>query len=71
MLLVKDTFPSHKCCSCPSRAHLEFVERIVNYIFSKHGAIFEEAADSIFVLVSKPVLQTNGVASKQMAAGFL
>jgi len=31
MFLVKETVPSNKWCSCPSRAQLEFFERSVTY----------------------------------------
>ena len=52
MFLVKETIPSNKSCSCPSRAQLEFFERSVTYL-QRHGVTFKEAADSNFFLVSK------------------
>ena len=36
--LVKQTFPSNKWCSCPSRVQLEFFERSVTY-FQRNGVI--------------------------------
>ena len=65
MFLVKETVPSNKRCSCPSRAQLEFFERSVTYL-QRNGVIerivtycqtmvwlSKEAADSILFLVSK------------------
>ena len=82
MFLAKETFPSNKGCSCPSRAQLEFFERSVTYSerngglkgslhFSKHCVIClkRQLIQCSFWWV-KCFLQTNGVPSKQMAAGF-
>ena len=38
MFLVRETFPSNKWCSCPSRVQLEFFERSVTY-FQRNGVI--------------------------------
>ena len=65
MFLEKETIPSNKWCSCPSRAQLEFFERSITYL-QRNGVIerivtcfqimvqlSKEAADSMFFLVSK------------------
>ena len=38
MFLEKETFPSNKWCSCPSRAQLEFCDRSVTYLH-RNGVI--------------------------------
>jgi len=38
MFFVKETVPSTKRCSCPSRAQLEFFERSVTYL-QRNGVI--------------------------------
>ena len=38
MFLVKETVPSNKWCSSPSRAQLEFFERSVTYL-QRNGMI--------------------------------
>ena len=54
MFLVKETVPSNKWCSCPSRAQLEFFERSVTYLprngviesymCSNHGVTFKSGS---------------------------
>ena len=38
LYLVKETVPSNKWCSCPSRAQLEFFDRSVTYL-QRNGVI--------------------------------
>ena len=38
MFLVKETVPSNKWCSCPSRAQLEIFDRSVTYLH-RNGVI--------------------------------
>ena len=49
MFFVKETVPSTKMCSCPSRAQLEFFERSVTYL--RRNDVIERIVTSFQIMV--------------------
>ena len=49
MFVVKETVPSNKWCSCPSRAQLEFIESSVTYL--QRNGVIERIVTDVQIMV--------------------